>query len=93
MQISREQLQAYIDSLGGKPLPLEHEEEFKLARQILKFCLLRVLDSLLPHKITDYVYKLATIFHDFYNSCDVIQTLDGEFLCFPGFITGLIGLV
>jgi len=78
-QVSREQLQAYIDSLGAKPLPLEDEKEFKLARQILKFsdCLLNVLDSLMLHKITDYIYKLATTFHDFYTTCYAVQTLDG----------------
>jgi len=78
-QISREQLQAYVDSLGNRPLPLEDEKEFKLARQILKFsdCLLSVLESLMLHKITDYVYKLATIFHDFYSTCYVVQTADG----------------
>lgn len=72
----------YIKGLDGKPLPLEHEFELKLAKQILKFsdCLLSVLNTMLLNKICDYVYTLATVFSEFYGVCYVIhKQADGTF--------------
>ncbi|KAF1567423.1 UNVERIFIED_CONTAM: putative arginine--tRNA ligase, cytoplasmic, partial [Eudyptes robustus] len=65
----------YVSNLPGQVLPLEHEREFKLAKQLLKFSdtLLLVLESLQLHKLCDYVYNLATVFHDFYKDCYVIN--------------------
>ncbi|VDK87017.1 unnamed protein product [Litomosoides sigmodontis] len=81
--VSEEHIQKYINSLPNGVLPLEHKLEFKLAKTILKFtdCILNVLDNFLLHQLCDYVYSLATIFHDFYNECYVIQKdLDGMLL-------------
>ncbi|CCD65758.1 putative arginine--tRNA ligase, cytoplasmic [Caenorhabditis elegans] len=60
-------------------LPLDHPGEFKLAKQLLKLsdCVLLVLDSLMLHQMCDYVYQLATLFHDFYNECYVIENKEG----------------
>ncbi|KAH7703811.1 arginyl aa-tRNA synthetase protein 1 b [Aphelenchoides avenae] len=73
--ISREQIAEYVRSLPDGVLPLSHEREFKLAKQILKFsdCLLNVLEALQLHKLCDYIYALATTFHDFYKECYVIN--------------------
>ncbi|CAD5216225.1 unnamed protein product [Bursaphelenchus xylophilus] len=74
-KITRASITEYVSSLPGQVLPLEHEREFKLAKQLLKFSdtLLLVLESLQLHKLCDYVYNLATVFHDFYKDCYVIN--------------------
>uniref|UniRef100_A0A0N4ZVB6 Probable arginine--tRNA ligase, cytoplasmic n=1 Tax=Parastrongyloides trichosuri TaxID=131310 RepID=A0A0N4ZVB6_PARTI len=73
--IEKATLEKYIENLQDGSVPLEHPAEFKLAKHILKFSdtLLSALDTLLIHQICDYVYELATTFHDFYNVCYVIQ--------------------
>ncbi|VDM50881.1 unnamed protein product [Toxocara canis] len=73
--ISRQQIIEYAEKLPDGDLPLEHDAEYKLAKTILKFsdCILMVLDSLFLHQLCDYVYSLATTFHDFYNDCYVIH--------------------
>lgn len=73
--MSREQIAEQLRSGLGSRLPLGHEREFKLAKQLLKFSdtVLLVLESLQLHKLTDYVYALATVFHDFYKECYVIH--------------------
>ncbi|CAG9538729.1 unnamed protein product [Cercopithifilaria johnstoni] len=79
--VSEEDIQNYVSSLPDGVLPLEHKSEFKLAKTILKFtdCILNILDNFLLHQLCIYVYSLATIFHDFYNECYVIQKdLDGK---------------
>ena len=81
--VTTEQVSEYVQNLDGGLLPLDHEREIKLAKHILKFsdCLLTVLESLHIHKICDYVYELATLFHDFYKDCYVVSKLDGG-MCF-----------
>lgn len=68
-----EDLAKYIEN--NPILPLEHPAELKLAKQILKLSdtVLIVLDSLMLHQVCDYVYNLATVFHDFYTECYVIE--------------------
>lgn len=60
-------------------LPLEHESEVKLSKQLLRFSdvILVVLETLQLHKLCDYVYQLAVIFHEFYKNCNVV-TKDNE---------------
>ncbi|KAM3724908.1 putative arginine--tRNA ligase, cytoplasmic [Dirofilaria immitis] len=80
-EVSDEDIQNYLHSLPNGVLPLEHKSEFRLAKTILKFtdCILNTLDNFLLHQLCDYVYSLATVFHDFYNECYVIQKdRDGE---------------
>ncbi|VDK80034.1 unnamed protein product [Onchocerca ochengi] len=79
--VSEEDIQNYLRSLPNGVLPLEHKSELRLAKTILKFtdCILNTLDNFLLHQLCDYVYSLATMFHDFYNECYVIQKdLDGK---------------
>ncbi|TKR68108.1 hypothetical protein L596_024141 [Steinernema carpocapsae] len=75
LTVSSEELTAYIDELKGN-LPLNDEREIALAKHILKFsdCILTVLESLQPHQLCDYLYNLATLFHEFYTACYVINT-------------------
>ncbi|KAJ1348603.1 putative arginine--tRNA ligase, cytoplasmic [Parelaphostrongylus tenuis] len=68
--------QAIEDFINRTPvIPITHPAELKLSKQILKLsdCILQVLDSLMPHQLCDYLYQLATTFHDFYNVCYVIE--------------------
>ncbi|EGT52019.1 CBN-RARS-1 protein [Caenorhabditis brenneri] len=76
--ITDAQLAEYVSK--NPILPLNHPAELKLAKQLLKLsdCILQVLDSLMLHQMCDYVYQLATLFHDFYNECYVIEKKDGE---------------
>ncbi|VDK56240.1 unnamed protein product [Anisakis simplex] len=73
--VPREEIIKYAQKLDEGCLTLEHPAEYKLAKTVLKFsdCILTVLDSLLLHQLCDYVYSLATTFHDFYNECYVIH--------------------
>uniref|UniRef100_A0A0N5B571 Probable arginine--tRNA ligase, cytoplasmic n=1 Tax=Strongyloides papillosus TaxID=174720 RepID=A0A0N5B571_STREA len=73
--VEKVSLEKYIKDLSDGAIPLDHPAEFKLAKHILKFCdtILTALDTFLLHQICDYVYGLATTFHDFYNECYVIQ--------------------
>uniref|UniRef100_A0A0K0EAP7 Probable arginine--tRNA ligase, cytoplasmic n=1 Tax=Strongyloides stercoralis TaxID=6248 RepID=A0A0K0EAP7_STRER len=73
--IEKSTLNEYIKKLQENAIPLDHPAEFKLAKHILKFCdtILITLDTFLLHQICDYIYGLATTFHDFYNECYVIQ--------------------
>ncbi|CAD5212107.1 unnamed protein product [Bursaphelenchus okinawaensis] len=77
-KVERSAISEYVSKLPNGVLPLEHEREFKLAKQLLKFSdtLLLVLESLQLHKLCDYVYNLATVFHDFYKDCYVINKND-----------------
>ncbi|EYB80971.1 hypothetical protein Y032_0396g686 [Ancylostoma ceylanicum] len=60
-------------------IPISHPAELNLSKQILKLadCVLQVLDSLMLHQLCDYLYQLATTFHDFYNACYVIEKKEG----------------
>jgi arginyl-tRNA synthetase len=75
--ISREQIEKYVDTeLTDMVLPLEHDAELKLAKQLLRFSdvVIGVLESLQLHKLCDYLYQVAVVFHDFYKSCYVVST-------------------
>ncbi|CAD6187837.1 unnamed protein product [Caenorhabditis auriculariae] len=71
--VSEAELSDYLNKTSV--LPLDHPAEMNLAKQILKLsdCVLQVLDSLMLHPLCDFVYQLATQFHDFYNECYVID--------------------
>ncbi|KAK6742540.1 hypothetical protein RB195_010043 [Necator americanus] len=61
-------------------IPITYPAELNLSKQILKLadCILQVLDSLMLHQLCDYLYQLATTFHDFYSACYVIEKKNGE---------------
>uniref|UniRef100_A0A914W0Y8 Probable arginine--tRNA ligase, cytoplasmic n=1 Tax=Plectus sambesii TaxID=2011161 RepID=A0A914W0Y8_9BILA len=71
-EVSSDQLKNHVKTKG---LTIDHPAEFKLAKTILKFsdCILSVLDSLMMHQLCEYLYELATTFHDFYSECYVIE--------------------
>ncbi|KAL3085143.1 hypothetical protein niasHS_010212 [Heterodera schachtii] len=80
-QVTREAINSFINELPSDDgVLLDHPREVKLAKQILKFSdvLLSVLESLQLNKICDYVYELATVFHDFYGECYVVSKLPTE---------------
>jgi arginyl-tRNA synthetase len=54
---------------------IESEKEWKLAKFILKYpeIILKVLNDFLIHSICDYIYELATVFTEFYDSCYCIE--------------------
>nr|CAB3265443.1 arginine--tRNA ligase, cytoplasmic [Phallusia mammillata] len=58
---------------GG--VPLEHPRELKVARYLLRFpeILQRVSDDLTPNILCDYLYELATVFTEFYDTCYCIE--------------------
>uniref|UniRef100_A0A914HD92 arginine--tRNA ligase n=1 Tax=Globodera rostochiensis TaxID=31243 RepID=A0A914HD92_GLORO len=79
-QVTRDEIDLYIKGLTSDGVPLDHPREIKLAKQILKFSdvLLSVIEGLQLNKICDYVYELATMFHDFYKDCYVVSKLPVE---------------
>lgn len=79
-QITRQQIGDYLAGLKNGIVPLDHPREIRLAKQVLKFndYFLNVLESLQLNKICDYVYELATIFHDFYKECYVVTKVPNK---------------
>lgn len=89
-QVSDKQIRRYVsEELNENILPLDHPREFSLSKHILKFsdCILEVVQELYLHKICDYIYKLATLFSDFYNECYVVHKLEDGIIYF--FILGI----
>ncbi|KAI6172514.1 putative arginine--tRNA ligase, cytoplasmic [Aphelenchoides besseyi] len=74
--VEPERITEYVNQLADSILPLDHPAELKLAKQLLRLSdvLITVLESLQLHKLCDYVYTLATMFHDFYKECYVVST-------------------
>ena len=66
--ISVQQLKEFAQS---QSIELVDPKEWKLAKFILKFpeIVLKVLNDLLLHSICDYMYELASLFTEFYDSC------------------------
>ncbi|KAI3413662.1 hypothetical protein GPALN_011150 [Globodera pallida] len=79
-QVTRDEIDLYINGLTSDGVPLDDPREIKLAKQILKFSdvLLTVIEGLQLNKICDYVYELATMFHDFYKDCYVVSKVPVE---------------
>lgn len=53
---------------------LAHDKEAALALQIARFseAVEDMLEDLLPHRITEYLYDLSTVFNQFYQECQVV---------------------
>ncbi|KAI7841040.1 hypothetical protein COHA_005268 [Chlorella ohadii] len=53
---------------------LVHEKEVALALTISQFseAVESMLEELLPHRLTEYLYDLATVFNQFYTECQVV---------------------
>lgn len=54
---------------------LDDPKEWKLAKFILKFpeIMIKTFNDLLIHSICDYMYELATVFTEFYDTCYCIE--------------------
>lgn len=61
-------------SLSPIPVSLEHPSEVALAVKLAQWhdALNSVAAELLPHRLTDYLYTLATTFNGFFRDCPVI---------------------
>lgn len=70
--VSNQQLKEFV---AKNLISLDDPKEWKLAKQILKFpeILIKTLNDLLVHSICDYIYELATVFTEFYDSCYCIE--------------------
>jgi arginyl-tRNA synthetase len=70
--ISQEKLKEHAQTNG---IELTDPKEWKLAKFILKFpeIVVKVLNDLMLHSICDYMYELASIFTEFYDTCYCIQ--------------------
>lgn len=70
--VSRDQLRQEARS---KPLQLEHEKEWKLAKCITRFSeiILKCLDDLYLHTLCEYLYELSTTFTEFYDNCYCVE--------------------
>ena len=56
-------------------ITLEHPKEWKLAKLLLRFpeVIHRMMEDLMLHTLCDYMYELATMFSEFYDSCYVVE--------------------
>ncbi|KAL3266973.1 hypothetical protein HHI36_011122 [Cryptolaemus montrouzieri] len=56
-------------------ISLEHEKEWKLGKVLLRFpdILLKITKDLYLHCLCEYLYEIATIFTEFYDSCYCIE--------------------
>ncbi|TNN64640.1 Arginine--tRNA ligase, cytoplasmic [Liparis tanakae] len=54
---------------------LDHDKEWKLAKCILRFpeVLSKILEDLLLHTMSDFLYELATTFTEFYDNCYCVE--------------------
>ena len=54
-------------------IQLKHSSEIALGLHLLRFeeVLQLVVEELLPHRLTDYLYQLAEKFHAFFRDCRV----------------------
>jgi arginyl-tRNA synthetase len=70
--ITQQQLKEFA---AKNAIDLTDPKEWKLAKFIMKFpeIILKTYNDLLPHSICDFIYELATVFTEFYDSCYCIQ--------------------
>lgn len=65
---------------GDVSFRLEHEVELKLAKALLKFpeVVLGVARDLKPNSLTEYLYNLGKVFHNFYDKKTGVLVIDPE---------------
>ncbi len=70
--ITQQELKEFVEK---NAIDLTDPKEWKLAKFIMKFpeIILKTYNDLLPHSICDFIYELATVFTEFYDSCYCIQ--------------------
>ncbi|XP_071521110.1 arginine--tRNA ligase, cytoplasmic isoform X1 [Panulirus ornatus] len=58
-----------------KPIDLDHEKEWKLARTILKFpdVVVRITEDLYLHPLCEYLYEISSVFTEFYDNCYCVE--------------------
>ncbi|XP_069183404.1 arginine--tRNA ligase, cytoplasmic isoform X2 [Procambarus clarkii] len=58
-----------------KPIDLDHEKEWKLARTILRLpdILVRITEDLYLHPLCEYLYEVSTVFTEFYDNCYCLE--------------------
>lgn len=69
-----------IEMQNSTGLKLEHIQELKLAKAILKFpdIIIEIVDDLYLHKLCKFLYDLSVTFTEFYDNCYVIEKLENE---------------
>ena len=70
--VTNKQLQ---EAALNTPVDVSHEKELKLAKCIIHFpeVLSRIVDSLYPHELCNYLYELCTTFTEFYDACYCVE--------------------
>ncbi|EDQ84184.1 uncharacterized protein MONBRDRAFT_39368 [Monosiga brevicollis MX1] len=65
-----------IDALApSHTVTLTHPKEIKIAKYLARFpeVLNRTIDTLMPHRLCDYIYELTNVFTEFYQECYAVQ--------------------
>ncbi|KAK2711761.1 hypothetical protein QYM36_012772 [Artemia franciscana] len=59
----------------NEDIKIEHPNEIKLAKEILKFydVIQKITEDLVLHPLCEYLYKIATAFSEFYDSCYCVE--------------------
>lgn len=62
------------------PLPLAHDAELALGKQLLRFAdvVHQASEAALPHIVCEHIYDLARLFSVFYEACPVLKAEAGE---------------
>jgi arginyl-tRNA synthetase len=62
------------------PLPLAHDAELALAKQLLRFAdvVHQASEAALPHLVCEHIYDLARLFSVFYEACPVLKAEPAE---------------
>ena len=63
-----------INKLDSKPLQINHEIEHRLSVKLLElpYIITLVAEELAPNRLCNYLFELATHFHQFYEHCPVL---------------------
>ncbi len=80
LSIKRKALENIDKLLTTTPIDVKHPSEISLAVHLIRFAEVLELMSrdLLPNRLTDYLYELATKFNIFFRDCQVIGTAEQD---------------
>lgn len=70
--VSREEI---VTEAQKRPIELEHEKEWKLARALLKLpdVLVKITEDLCLHTLCEYLFEVSAVFTEFYDNCYCVE--------------------
>ncbi|XP_045126739.1 arginine--tRNA ligase, cytoplasmic-like isoform X2 [Portunus trituberculatus] len=64
-----------VSEAQKRPIELEHEKEWKLARALLKLpdVLVKITEDLCLHTLCEYLFEVSAVFTEFYDNCYCVE--------------------